>query len=330
MAGLPKVMRAIRVFEFGGPQVLKLQTDVPVPQPEENQVLIKVHACGVNPVETYIRSGTYNRIPALPYTPGTDVAGVVEAVGKRVANLKKGDRVFTTRTVSGGYAEYTIAHDHSVFPLPDNLDFGQGAAIGIPYFTAFRALIHSARAKPGESVLVHGASGGVGVAACQIARAYGLKVLGTAGTEEGRQMVLKNGAHRVFNHREPDYMDKIKEYVGENGVNVIIEMLSNVNLQNDLHLLSYGGRVIIVGCRGPIEINPRDTMKKETSIIGVSLFSSPRDDFLQSVAALLAGMEMGWLRPVIGSSYLLENAAQAHEDIIKSQGASGKIVLVMT
>ncbi|XP_068949450.1 quinone oxidoreductase-like isoform X1 [Petaurus breviceps papuanus] len=329
MASRNKVMRAIRVFEFGGPDVLKLQKDIPVPEPEENQVLIKVHACGVNPVETYIRSGTYSRTPTLPYTPGTDVAGVVEAVGKHVGNLKKGDRVFTTKTVTGGYAEYTIAHEHAVFPLHESLDFGQGASIGIPYFTAFRALIHSAQAKPGESVLIHGASGGVGIAACQIARAYGLKVLGTAGTEQGRKVVLKNGAHKVFNHREPDYVDKIKEYVGENGVNVIIEMLSNINLHNDLQLLSYRGRVIIVGSRGPIEINPRDTMKKETSIIGVSLYSSPKDDFLQSLAALLAGIETGWLQPVVGPSYPLEHAAQAHEDIIKSQGAYGKMILLM-
>ncbi|XP_036611290.1 quinone oxidoreductase [Trichosurus vulpecula] len=329
MAARQKLMRAIRVFEFGSPEVLKLQ-EVPVPEPGANEVLIKVHACGVNPVETYIRSGTYSRTPTLPYTPGSDVAGVVEAVGKSVGSFKKGDRVFTTKTVTGGYAEYTTAQDHTVFPLPENMDFGQGAAIGIPYFTAFRALIHSARAKPGESVLIHGASGGVGIAACQIARAYGLKVLGTAGTEHGRKIVLKNGAHKVFDHREPGYVDKIQEYVGENGVNVIIEMLSNINLQHDLHLLSYGGRVIIVGSRGPIEINPRDTMKKETSIIGVSLYSCPKDDFLQSLAALLAGMETGWLQPVVGPHYLLENAAQAHEDIIKSQGASGKMILVMT
>ncbi|XP_027729827.1 quinone oxidoreductase [Vombatus ursinus] len=329
MAAQQKLMRAIRVFEFGGPQVLKLRCDVPVPEPEENQVLIKVHACGVNPVETYIRSGTYNRIPTLPYTPGTDVAGVVERVGKHVVHLKEGDRVFTTKTVTGGYAEYTVASEHTVFLLPENLNFGQGASIGIPYFTAFRALIHSARAKAGETVLIHGASGGVGVAACQMARAYGLKVLGTAGTEQGREMVLKNGAHQVFNHREADYIQKIKEYVGESGVNVIIEMVSNINLQKDLQLLSFKGRVIIVGCRGPIEINPRDTMKKEISIIGVSLYSSLKEDYLQSSAALLAGMETGWLIPVIGPQYPLENAEQAHEDIIKSQGALGKMILVM-
>ncbi|XP_039078057.1 quinone oxidoreductase isoform X1 [Hyaena hyaena] len=328
MATRLKLMKAIRVFEFGGPEVLKLQSDVAVPTPKDHQVLIKVHACGVNPVETYIRSGTYRKKPHLPYTPGSDVAGVIEAVGDNVS-FKKGDRVFTTNTISGGYAEYALAADHTVYPLPEKLDFKQGAAIGIPYFTAYRALLHSARVKAGESVLVHGASGGVGLAACQIARAYGLEVLGTAGTEEGQNIVLQNGAHKVFNHRERNYFDKIKKSIGEKGIDVIIEMLANVNLNNDLKLLSQGGRVIVVGSRGPIEISPRDTMTMESSIIGVSLYSSTKGEFRQYAAALQAGMEIGWLKPVIGSQYSLEKVAQAHENIIHSSGATGKMILLL-
>uniref|UniRef100_A0A8C6QNI5 Quinone oxidoreductase n=2 Tax=Nannospalax galili TaxID=1026970 RepID=A0A8C6QNI5_NANGA len=173
MATGQKLMKAIRVFEIGGPEVLKLQSDVVVPVPKDHQVLIKVHACGVNPVETYIRSGTYRRKPLLPYTPGTDVAGVIESIGDGVSAFKKGDRVFSSNTISGGYAEFALAADHTVYPLPETLTFRQGAGIGIPYFTACRALLHSARVKAGESILVHGASGGVGLAACQIARAYG-------------------------------------------------------------------------------------------------------------------------------------------------------------
>lgn len=323
-------MRAIRVFEFGGPDVLKLQSDIAVPIPKDHQVLIKVHACGVNPVDTYIRSGSYSRKPLLPYTPGSDVAGVIEAVGGNVSAFKKGDRVFTTGTVSGAYAEFAVAADDTVYALPEKLDFKQGAALGVPYFTAYRALLHRARAKAGESVLVHGASGGVGLAACQIARAYGLKVLGTAGTEEGKNIVLQNGAHEVFNHREVNYIDKIKKSVGEKGIDIILEMLANVNLSNDLNLLSYGGRVIIVGSRGPIEINPRDTMAKESSIIGVALYSSTKEEFRQFAAALQAGMEVGWLKPVIGSQYPLEKAVQAHENIIHSSGATGKMILLMS
>ncbi|XP_074762074.1 quinone oxidoreductase isoform X3 [Athene noctua] len=277
MAATRNVMRAIRVFEFGGPEVLRLQSDVLIPDPKENQ---------------------------------------------------KGDRVFTIDTISGGYADYAVAAADRVFPLPDKLDFRQGAAIGIPYFTAYRALVQKGRAKAGETVLVHGASGGVGIATCQIARAYGLKVLGTAGTEEGMNLVLRNGAHQAFNHREANYLDKIKACAGAGGVNIVIEMLSNVNLAADLQLLSCGGRVMVVGCRGPIEINPRDTMSKESSIIGVSLYLATEEERRACAAAVLPGLEGGCLRPAVGRGYALPRAPQAHSDILGGAGAAGKVVLL--
>nr|XP_028588910.1 quinone oxidoreductase [Podarcis muralis] len=329
MAAGRNVMRAVKVFEFGGPEVLKLQADIPLPVPGENQVLIKVHACGINPVETYIRSGTYAKKPALPHTPGSDVAGVVEGVGEHVTTFKKGDRVFTLGTISGGYAEYTISSADTVFSLSDKLDFKQGAAIGIPYFTAYHALFQKGSAKAAETVLVHGASGGVGIAACQIARAYGLKVFGTAGTEEGIKLVLQNGAHEAFNHKKKDYLTQIKEAAGVHGIDVVIEMLANVNLAHDLQLLSSGGRVMIVGSRGPIEINPRDTMWKESSIRGISLFSASKDELRECAASILAGVEAGWLKPAVGPEYALEKVAEAHKDIIHSPGALGKMVLLM-
>ncbi|KAM3914677.1 quinone oxidoreductase-like [Leptodactylus fuscus] len=329
MASVARFMRTIRVSEFGKSDVLKLLTDAPVPSPGEKQVLIRVHACGINPVDTYIRAGAYARKPSLPYTPGSDVSGVVEEVGQNVTAFKKGDRVFTTSTITGGYAEYTVASEETVYQLPKQLSFKQGAAISVPYFTAFRALFQKAHGKAGEVVLIHGASGGVGIAACQIARAYGFKVFGTAGSPEGLNLVLQNGAHQAFNHREKDYIEKIQEAAGAEGVNVILEMLSNVNLSNDLKLLSYGGRVVIVGCRGSIEINPRDTMAKESSIIGVSLFSSTKDEWKEAAAALYGGMESGWLKPLIGPEYPLEKAPQAHEDIIQTSGATGKMIFVL-
>ncbi|KAM6920093.1 quinone oxidoreductase [Lycodopsis pacificus] len=324
-----RLMRAVRVSEFGAPSVLRLCSDVSVPQPGHRQVLIRVHACGVNPVETYIRAGTYPRKPPLPYTPGTDVAGVVETVGEGVTAVKAGDRVFTMATESGGYAEYTVAADQCVHKLPDALHFTQGAAIGIPYFTAYRALVHKAHAKAGEIVLIHGGSGGVGVAACQLSRALGLKVFGTAGTPEGLKLVLNNGAHLAFNHREEGYTDKIMEATEGRGIDVIVEMLSNVNLSEDLKMLALGGRVMIIGCRGSIEINPRDTMAKESSIMGVVLSFATPEENKESAALFYAGMEAGWLRPVVGSQYPLTEAAQAHHDIIECPGAAGKRVLVV-
>ncbi|XP_059839673.1 quinone oxidoreductase isoform X1 [Hypanus sabinus] len=321
------LMRAVQVFEFGGPSVLQLRSDVPIPKPSDHQVLIRVHACGVNPVETYMRSGSYARKPTLPWTPGHDVAGVIEQVGPCVTTFQKGDRVFTSKTISGGYAEYTVASDDTVYHLPDSLSCKEGSAVGTPYFTAYRALMQKAHAKTGETVLVHGASGGVGIAACQIARAHGLRVLGTAGTLEGMRLVEKNGAHKAFNHREVGYTDQIKHDTGGGGVNVIIEMLANVNLNRDLQLLSNGGRVIIVGCRGTIEINPRDTMAKESSIIGTALNSATKDELQDTAAAILAGMEVGWLKPVVGPEFPLEKAAMSHEEIMKGSGARGKMIL---
>uniref|UniRef100_A0A2I3H965 Quinone oxidoreductase n=1 Tax=Nomascus leucogenys TaxID=61853 RepID=A0A2I3H965_NOMLE len=286
MATGQKFMRAVRVFEFGGPEVLKLQLDIAVPIPKDHQVLIKVYACGVNPMETYIHSGTYSRKPRLPYTPGSDVTGVIEAVRDNASAFKKGDRVFTSSMISGGYAKYNLAADHT--------------AISIPYFSAYRALIPRC---PCGSWRV----GEVGLAAYQIARVYGLKVLGTAGTEEGQKVVF---------HREINYIDKIMKYVGEKGIDVIIEMLANVNLSKDL--------MIVVGNRGTIEINPWDTMAKESGIIGVTLFTSTKEEFQQYAATLQAGMEIGWLKPVTGSQYPLEKVAQAHESIIHGSGATGK------
>ncbi|XP_063795134.1 quinone oxidoreductase-like isoform X2 [Pseudophryne corroboree] len=304
MSSVGRFMRAIRVQEFGNPDVLKLSPDVLVPSPGDGQ-------------------------PSLPYTPGSDVAGVVDDVGKNVTSFKKGDRVFTTATITGGYAEYTVAAEDTVFPLPKKLNFKQGAALSIPYFTAYRALFTKARGRAGEVVLVHGASGGVGIAACQIARAYGFKVFGTAGTAQGLNVVLQNGAHKAFNHRDKDYIEKIQEAAGGDGINIILEMLANVNLSNDLKLLSVGGRVIVIGCRGDIEINPRETMAKESSIIGVVLYMSSKEDWQEAGAALIGGMEAGWLNPLIGPVYPLEKAPQAHEDIIESSGATGKMVFVL-
>jgi NADPH2:quinone reductase len=175
----PKPMKAIRVNAFGGPEVLEL-AEVPMPQAGPGEVLVRVHAGGVNPVETYIRAGKYARLPELPYTPGNDGAGVIEQVGPDVNEFKPGDRVYTAGSISGTYAEFALCKKEQVHPLPAKVSFAQGAAMGTPYATAYRGLFQRACAKPGETVLVHGASGGVGTAAVQLARAHGLRVFGTA------------------------------------------------------------------------------------------------------------------------------------------------------
>jgi NADPH2:quinone reductase len=319
-------MKAIRVHEFGGPEVLRLE-EVPIPQPGPGEVLVRLHAIGVNPVETYIRAGTYARLPALPYTPGNDGAGVIEQIGTDVNEFKPGDRVYTGGSLTGStYAEFALCKTEQQHRLPENVSFAQGAAMGTPYATAYRGLFQRAKAKPGETVLVHGASGGVGTAAVQLARARGLRVFGTAGTDEGRKLAREQGAHEVFDHGAPDHFEQIMKATGGRGVDVIVELLANVNLGKDLTILAKRGRVAIIGSRGRVEIDPRDTMQRDVDLRGMVLPNTQPEEMASIHAALVAGLENGTLRPVIGKEFPLAEAAQAHRAVMQP-GALGKIVL---
>jgi NADPH:quinone reductase len=319
-------MKAIRVHEFGGPEVLGLE-EVATPQPGPGEVVVRMHAVGVNPVETYIRAGTYARKPKLPYTPGNDGAGVIDEIGDSVTEFKRGDRVYTAGSISGTYAELVLCKAEQVYRLPANVSFAQGAAMGTPYATAYRGLFQRANAKPGETVLVHGASGGVGTAAVQLARARGLRVFGTAGSEQGLKLAREQGAHEVFDHRAPDHFDQIMKATGGRGVDVIVELLANVNLGKDLTILAKGGRVVVIGSRGRVDIDPRDTMQRDADIRGMVLPNTPSAELASIHAALVADLENGTLRPVIGKEFPLAEAAQAHRAVMEP-GALGKIVLV--
>ncbi len=321
-------MKAIRVHEFGGPEVLQYE-EISAPTVSANYVLIDVKAIGVNPVDTYIRTGNYGRNRPLPYTPGTDAAGVIAAVGEGVTRFQVGDRVYTGTTLTGAYAEKTLAEAQYVYKLPDNVTFSQAAGINVPYATAYRALLQRAKAVAGETVLVHGASGGVGTAALQIARALGMTVVGTASTEQGRKLVSQEGAHFVYDHSAEGYLEQaVKEATGGTGFHIILEMLANVNLAKDLPALATYGRVVVVGNRGTVEINPRDTMSRDASILGMTLFNVPPAEMTAIHAALYAGFENGTLRPVVGREMPLTMAAEAHVEVMKPGGAHGKIVLI--
>ncbi|HZT57577.1 MAG TPA: NADPH:quinone reductase [Pyrinomonadaceae bacterium] len=319
-------MKAIRVREFGGPEVLKLE-DVPDPQAGAGQVVVRVRAAGVNPVDTYIRSGAYAVKPRLPYTPGLDAAGEVESVGEGVTRVRAGDRVYTSGSLSGAYAEKCLCDEAQVHRLPDRVSFNEGAGVNTPYATAWRALFQRAQGRPGETVLVHGASGGVGTAAVQMARAAGFEVIGTGGTDEGRKLVAEQGAQHVLDHHAPDYLEQLTALTQGRGVDVILEMLANVNLDKDLGVLAKGGRVVVIGSRGTVEINPRLAMGRDAAIFGMTLFNVSPQDLASIHAALVAGLEAGTLRPVVGREMPLADAARAHEEVMRP-GAHGKIVLV--
>lgn len=320
-------MKAIRVHEFGGPEVMKLE-EVPDPQPGPAQILMQVHGAGVNPVDAYIRTGTYASKPNLPYTPGSDAGGIVSAVGSEVRRFGIGDRVYGTGAKTGSYAQKALFDEASVHPLPEHVSFEQGAAIGVPYGTAYRGLFIRAQAKPAETVLVHGASGGVGTAAVQLARAAGLTVIGTAGSDDGMRLAREQGAHHVLNHSTENYLEQLMTLTDGRGIDVIVELLANKNLAKDLAVLAKQGRVAVIGNRGTIEINPRDAMAREADIRGVTLVASSPEESRLTYAALGAGLENGTLKPVIGERIPLAEAIRAHEAIMKHSGAKGKIVLV--
>jgi NADPH2:quinone reductase len=323
-------MKAIRVHEFGGPQVLRLE-EVPDPAAGSGQVVVRVKAVGINPVDTSIRTGAYSKVIQPPYTPGSDAAGVVERTGEGVTHVKVGDRVFITGTVgpgfSGACAELALCRAPQVHPLPPGLTFQQGAGIYIPYGTAYRSLFHRAKGQPNEWLLVHGASGGVGIASVQIGRSHGFRVIGTAGTQKGRELVLREGAHHALDHKAPDYLEKLTALTDGKGPDIILEMASHLNLAKDLTVLAKYGRIVVIGCRGPIEINPREAMGRDAAILGMHLANASESEAASIWSALEAGFANGTLRPVVGREFALKDVAKAHEAVMEP-GSHGKIVLI--
>jgi NADPH2:quinone reductase len=322
-------MRAIRVDQFGGPEVLRL-VHVPDPKPGTGEVVVRLRAAGVNPFEAYTRTGNYVRLPELPYTPGADGAGVVESVGAGVTSWTADARVYVAALGLrfGTYAEAILCPAQFLHRLPDRLSFGQGAAIGVPAGTAYRALVIRGSVTAGETLLVHGASGAVGTAAVQLARGLGLRVIGTAGSQPGIDLVRSAGADHVLNHRDEGYASRISELTGGRGVDIVLEMVANVNLDRDLALLGAKGRVVVIGSRGRVEIDPRQTMSKESAVLGTTLWVTTPEEYRQIHAALGAALTSGVLAPVVGRELPLEAAPEAHRAILEDR-AVGKIVLTM-
>jgi NADPH2:quinone reductase len=301
--------------------------EIATPKPEAGQVLVRVHAAGVNPYDTYMRNGTYAVKPPLPYTPGSDAAGTVESVGAGVTKCKPGDRVYTAKTLTGAYAQFALALESQVQPLPAKINFAQGSGIWVPYGTAYHALHHFAVARPSQTLLVHGASGGVGIASVQMAHTMGMTVFGTAGTQKGLDLVKREGADQAFDHSKAGYHDEIMKATGGKGVEVILEMAAHINLAADLKMLATGGRVIIIGSRGEITINPRELMGRRASARGFTLWAITAQEESEIHAGILAGLENGTLHPIVGKELPLKDAPQAHIDILAG-GAHGKIALI--
>ena len=323
-------MKAIRAHSFGDPEVLVYE-DVADPVPGPGEVVIEVKAAGVNPADTYMRTGVYAVIPDLPYTPGGDAGGVISAIGQGVEGFVIGDRVFTgmalSHSLTGCYAEKVTRKASEVMHLPDAVSFGQATAFGVSFATAHWALFERGQAGPGETVFIHGASGSVGSSAVQLAKRAGLSVIGSGGSPEGRAQIMAEGADLAVDHHAPGYLEAVKAATGGRGPSLILEMLANVNLARDMDLLAKFGRVVIIGARGEVTVNPRVAMMRELDIRGVALWNVTPDQARTMLADVVNGAADGSLRPVVGREMHLSEAAAAHRAVLEP-GINGKLVLV--
>jgi NADPH2:quinone reductase len=286
---------------------------------------LRVHAIGVNPVDTYILAGKHYKAQ-LPYTPGKDAAGHIEIVGPGVTEFQPGDRVYASNAISGTYAQRALCAVSMVHPLPEKSSFAHGATLGIAAGVAYFALFLRSAAKAGETVLIHGATGGVGLAAVQLGRAAGMTIFATAGDDRGCKFLLDQGAHQAFHHNITEDPVRLKSLTAGRGIDVIIENAADKNLASDLGALSDRGRVAVVGSRAPIQIDPRQTMQRNADIRGVTLERTTPDEHRAIYAALTAALEAGTLRPVIAMELPLDQAVRSHHEVM-SRHPPGKIIL---
>lgn len=319
-------MKAIQVQQFGTPDVLKL-VELPDPTPAPGQVVIRVHAAGVSPLDTYVREQSHGApTPSLPYIPGFEAAGTIAAIGEGVTRFQIGDRVYTN-VLMGAYAEQLVQDAIAVYPLPDHISFAQGTAAVNSYPTAQYALFNLAKVTPGSTVFVHGASGAVGIAAVQIAHAAGLKVVGSAGSTQGLELVEREGAQLAVNHREPDYLEKAIAFTNGKGFDVILEMNATEKLAEDTGLIALFGRIIVIGgTNGAVTFDPTPILWKGGSIIGLYIGLASPEEQAEIHAAIYAGLENRSLRPQVAQEFAIAEASIAHETVRTARSA-GKIAL---
>jgi NADPH:quinone reductase-like Zn-dependent oxidoreductase len=318
-------MRAVRFHEHGGPNVLGVD-DVEPPEPGPEEVLVEVEAVGVNPVDTYFREGTY-AVPELPFVPGSDLAGVVAAVGDEVEQFERGDRVFGTglgNGRSGTYAEAVFAPASFLGPLPTEVTFAQGAALALVGVTAWQAFVHHAGVEPAERVLIHGASGGVGHVAVQLADTMGAAVIGTA-REKYHDRLGRLGADAVFEY-DSDLETKVPAF---GAPNVVLDTRANAYLDLDTEVAARDGRIVAIGNTAdeatiaPIN-GPSGAKPKELSYQFMSMFNCPEyTDRLERLGRLCAA---GDVSPVIARRYDLAEAGEAQR-AVRKDSFLGKIVL---
>ena len=321
-------MKAMRAAQFGGPELLRYE-DAPEPQLKDGHVLIQVKATGINPADLVRLSGRYPQALWLPYTPGTDVSGIVEAVGNGVSHVKVGDRVFGRSLNGGGYAEKALIPANETIPLPANLSFAEGAAIPVPFYTAYVALHYKAALKAGETVLVSGGAGGVGVAAIQLAKVAGARVITTVGSQEKAARTRELGADVTINYREQDFVAEVQKETNGTGVNVIIENVATDNLAKDFPALARSGRIVLIGTgtgKSPeASFAVTAALMKDAVIYGMVLGNSV-ERIPEMANTLTKLFSQGKIKALVSRTYPLPEARQALADLLAAK-VVGKLVL---
>ncbi|SEP16792.1 NADPH2:quinone reductase [Halogranum amylolyticum] len=324
-------MRAVRYHEYGDEDVLTLEDGLEKPTPDANQVLVQIEAASINPIDTYLREGNVPPANGLPHVGGSDMAGVVEAVGDDVSNFSEGDRVFATGLgifSPGTYAEYTVVSENMLAHLPEEVSFQEGAAAAMAFATSWRALIGRGDLSMGDVCLVHGASGGVGHAGIQVAAQAGGYVIGTAREGEAASMARSMGADAVVDYRSDNLIGDLEAAADGREIDVVLEPHADANIEADLERLADGGRIVIIGEESPIEIPPGPSMtakQADADLRFMSLAASPdvQAPILQRVALRLADKRF---TVEIDSVFDLDELPAAHEKLMSS-GVMGKIVI---
>jgi NADPH2:quinone reductase len=320
-------MRAIKISNYGDADVLEVSESEPKPVPSAGQALVKIHAAGVNFVDIYQRRGAYP--VKLPFIPGLEASGVVEAVGENVIGFRTGDRVAYTGHI-GSYSEYTTIDAARLIPLPHDISFEQGAAFPLQGMTA-HYLIHDFRElKPGDTVLVHAAAGGVGLQVVQWSKRLGATVIGTVSTSEKARIATEAGADHVILYTKQDFSGEIMRLTNGRGAQLIIDGVGKSTFSGDLEAVATRGHIVIFGAAsGPADpIAPNALMAKSIDLSGGSLqnFIATGDDLARRSGDVLRAIKEGWLKLRIDHVLPLKEAAKAHR-LLEGRQSMGKIVL---
>jgi NADPH2:quinone reductase len=328
---LPKLMREIAFDGAGGPDVIRVR-EVPVPAPGPGKVLIEVVAAGVNKPDCFQRQGHYPPPPGESDVPGLEVAGSIVAIGEGVAKSRLGETVCALLG-SGGYAEYAVADARLCLPVPRGLNFTEAAAIPETYFTVFDNVFTRGRLKPGETILVHGGSGGIGTTAIQLAKLFGSQVIATAGTADKCAFCRTLGADHAIDYKTQDFVAEVKASTTKRGVDVILDTVGGAYIQKNLSLLGLEGRLVQIAFLQGSRVESFEFMPlmlKRLTITGSTMRARTIEQKAEVARALhdkiWPSLDRGKALPVVHATFPLEDARAAHE-LMESSRHLGKIVL---